>query len=161
MFDLLLLGAPQIAGPDGPVTGRGVQRRRVGILALLGCAPGHVLSRDKLIALLWPESPTDTARHRLSVALHELRRTLGEEAVVSRGDDVFLNSSLVRADVAEFESSCHSSDWARATDVYRGPLLDGFFLDGAPEFERWAEEARARYARMYASALDQRADACA
>src|SRR5688572_19210426 len=128
MFDLLLLGAPQIAGPDGPLTGRGVQRRRVAILALLGCAPGHVLSRDKLIALLWPESRADTARHRLSVALHELRRTLGEEAVLSRGDDVCLASSVVRVDVAQFENSCNASDWKRATDVYRGPLLDGFFL---------------------------------
>ena len=161
MFDLLLLGAPQIVGSDGPITGRGVQRRRVAILALLGCAPGQVMSRDKLIALLWPESRTDTARHRLSVALHELRRTLGEEAVVSRGDDICLNTAAVRIDVAQFETHCNRSDWKHAIDLYRGPLLDGFFLDDAPEFERWVEETRAHYARMYGEALESHADAFA
>ena len=31
-------------------------------------------------------------------------------------------------------------------DLYRGPLLDGFFLDSAPEFVEWLERERARLA---------------
>ena len=38
---------------------------------------------------------------------------------------------------------------------YRGPFLDGFYVDDAPEFERWAETERARLAARYAGALER------
>ena len=33
--------------------------------------------------------------------------------------------------------------WANAAALYDGPFLDGFYLTGAPEFERWVEAERA------------------
>jgi TolB-like protein len=38
--------------------------------------------------------------------------------------------------------------------LYAGPFLDGFFLTGAPEFDRWMENERAGFAREYAEALE-------
>jgi TolB-like protein len=37
---------------------------------------------------------------------------------------------------------------------YRGPFLDGFFLSGAPEFERWVETERVAFARAFTEALE-------
>jgi hypothetical protein len=39
--------------------------------------------------------------------------------------------------------------------LYVGPFLDGFFLKGAPEFERWATMQRKRLAERCAQALEQ------
>lgn len=47
------------------------------------------------------------------------------------------------------------ADYLRAVSLYRGPLLDGFFLSGAPEFERWAEGKRERLARAHAKSLEE------
>ena len=52
-------------------------------------------------------------------------------------------------------------DHEAAVALYRGPLLDGFFLDDAPEFERWTDRERARLADSYARALEALADAAA
>jgi len=52
------------------------------LLALLGGSPGSPLSRDKVTALLWPESTAANARASLSDTLHILRKALGEDPIV-------------------------------------------------------------------------------
>src|SRR2546430_13291226 len=46
-----------------------------------------------------------------------------------------------------------------AVRCYTGPFLDGFFVKGAPGFERWAEDERDRLARGCATALGSLASA--
>ena len=159
IFHLRLFGTPSLERSDGvPVSGRATQRHRLALLALLAIAPGQRLSRDKLIALLWPESDQDRGRNLLSVATYVLRSALGEEAMVTLGDDLRLSTEIVRADVWEFELACERDDHARAVDIYGGALLDGFFLSEAPEFEQWIERERNRFGSLYGSALEALAD---
>ena len=155
MFRLRLLGGASIARGDGvPLAGRAAQRHRLALLALLACPPGHGLSRDKLIALLWPESDTERGRNLLNVSVYELRKALGEDALLSEGDELRLNAEAVSSDVAEFEGALERGDHEAAVALYRGPLLDGFFVPDAPEFERWANGERVRLAVAYARSLE-------
>ena len=155
-FRLRLLGAPAIEGADRTLGGRVAQRHRLAVLALLALAPAQRLSRDKLIAYLWPESDADRGRNLLNVASYNLRAALGETALLSSGDDLQLNGDVVHADIAEFETAVAQGDHARAAAIYGGkaPFLDGFFLPDAPEFERWVEGVRKRLADAYAAALE-------
>lgn len=155
---LRLLGGASIEGPAGPITGRAAQRRRVALLATLALTPDRPVSRDRLIALLWPESDTDRARHLLADSLYVLRSGLGEDAVLAAGDDVRLNPARIDSDVAQFERAVAEGDFERAVTVYAGPFLDGFFLPGAAGFERWVEAERARLAQRYATALEELAE---
>ena len=91
MFTLRLLGGASLDGPDGPVAGRAALRQRVALLALLAVEHPRPLSRDKLVASLWPESGTDDARHLLRESLYILRSALGDDSVLSTGDDLRLN----------------------------------------------------------------------
>ncbi|MGQ0560624.1 MAG: hypothetical protein ACT443_01970 [Gemmatimonadota bacterium] len=59
-----MLGTPLVGTAEGPLTGRAVQRRRIAILALLGRSRGNTVTRDKLIAYVWPDSTTDDQRRR-------------------------------------------------------------------------------------------------
>lgn len=155
MFELRLFGGLSLLASDGSsLAGRATQRRRLAVLAILAASPSRTCARDKLITLLWPESATARARHLLAVALHELRRTLGEQAILSHGDDLVLNGDLVWTDITEFERSLKAGDYGRAAAVYTGPFLDGFFVTGAPEFERWCASGRDRFARSVAEALE-------
>ncbi len=149
MFALNLLGGAVLEGRNGPVTGRAAHKRRLALLAILAVARGRSVGRERIIGLLWPEHPTDAARHLLSESLYVLRKELGEDTFVSSGDEVGLNGEVVRSDVAEFERELQEGDPARAAPLYRGPFLDGFFVADAPEFERWAEAERDRLARSY------------
>lgn len=153
-FRLRLLGGMALVGPDGDVAGRAAQRRRVAILALLSFAPGYVLSRDKLMAFLWPEAASEEARHRLSVALYELRRALGERALVTRGDDVVLDPAVVCCDATEFEEAVLAGAADAAVGLYAGPFLDGVHLGEAPGFEEWAAGVRERLERAHCAVLE-------
>ncbi len=158
MFTLRLLGGASLDGPDGPVAGRAALRQRVALLALLAVEHPRPLSRDKLLALLWPESGTADARHLLRESLYIIRSALGEHAVLSTGDDLRLNPDGLACDLWQLEASLGLDDLEGALGLYHGPFLDGFHLSGAEEFERWAEGERAHLARRYASALEQAAE---
>ena len=154
-FQLRAFGNPSIEREGGePLTGRAAQRHRIALLTLIAMAPLARLSRDKLIAYLWPESDAERGRNLLKVSSYVLRTALGEDALLSEGDDLRLNTDVVRLDVAEFEAALGSADYARATALYAGPFLDGFFLSDAPEFDQWASGERDRLAACYAKALE-------
>src|SRR3989449_5650989 len=85
------------------------------------------------------------ARAALRQALHGLRQGLGADVLTSRGDEeVGVHEQRLWCDVRAFHQALEASDWSRALELYRGGLLEGFFLSDAPEFERWLEVERAR-----------------
>jgi dienelactone hydrolase len=95
----------------------------------------------------------------LNQAVYHLRKGLGEDAIESAGDELQLNVERVSSDVAEFEAAVTSRRHSQAVALYRGPLLDGFYLSEAVEFERWLENERARLAGDFAKALESLAEA--
>jgi DNA-binding SARP family transcriptional activator len=159
LFSLRLLGGAAIERGGGPVTGRAAHKRRIAILALLACARGRLLGRDKLIGYLWAEHPTEAARHLLSESLYVLRKELGEDAFVIAGDEVGLNGDETGSDLREFEAAVERNDLAAAVALYSGAFLDGFYVSDAPAFERWADEERSRLQRTYARSLERLAEA--
>jgi len=155
MFSLRLFGSPSIARDDGAlVGGPAAQRHRLALLALLALPPARGVSREKLMAYLWPERDAERARQLLNQAVYSLRKALGEEALISDGNDLRSNAEAIRTDVAEFETALERADPARAVALYRAPFLDGFFLSEAPEFEQWAEGVRERLAGGYRKSLE-------
>jgi DNA-binding SARP family transcriptional activator len=157
-FTLRLLGTAVLDGPDGPVAGRAALRQRMALLALLAVEHPRPLTRDSVVASLWPESDTADARHLLRDSLYLLRSALGDDAVLSAGDDLRLNPARLACDLWEFSGALARGDPASAVAVYHGPFLDGFHLPDAEEFERWADGQRERLARRYGEALEQLGD---
>jgi DNA-binding SARP family transcriptional activator len=113
------------------------------------------VSRDKLLAYLWPERDAERGRHALSQAVYELRQELGDDSLLVGVDDIRLNPAVICTDVAEFEDAIGADGFGTAVDLYGGPFLDGFFVSESPEFERWAEEERQRLAAAYHAALER------
>jgi len=165
MVTLKLLGRLSLSDSNGPVTGHITQRRRLAFLAILGASPRATVTRDRLVALLWPQLDAEGARHRLSDSLYVVRRALGDEAIVTEGDDLRLDEAHVHVDVRTFERALDAGETALAIAQYGGPLLDGFYLGGEGEFDGWMERERGRLAGRYAQSLrtiasvaDQRGD---
>lgn len=132
------------------------QPRRAALLAYLALATPRVFhSRDRLLALFWPEYDADHARNALSQAVHFLRRSLGPDAIVTgSGDTLGLEWTGFWCDASAFEEALDAGRTAEAAELYRGDLLEGFHISSSDEFERWLEAERARYAARYARALE-------
>jgi DNA-binding SARP family transcriptional activator len=152
---LQLLGGARILDEEGiPLQGRAAHRRRLAVLAVLGAARGRAVPRERLVALLWPDSPTSDARHSLVESLSVIRRELGVDPFVCIGDEVALVTELLACDTDELERALAQGDAERAAALYAGPFLDGFVVHDAPEFERWVEEERSRLAGVLAKGLE-------
>ncbi len=154
MYRLNLLGGVSIDGLEGPVTGRAAQRHRLALLGILAASLSPGVSRDKLVDYLWPERSATRARHALADSIYRLNEALGGSAVLAVGDQLRLNGAIILSDVGIFRDAITAGAWDDAVRAYSGPFMDGFFLPGALEFERWLELVRERLDAEYAQALE-------
>ena len=147
MIELRTLGTLELRTTDGQELRPILQQpKRLALFAYLALAmPRRFHRRDALLVLFWPELDTEHARGSLRRSLHFLRRTLGDNVIVGRGDEeIGIAPDAVWSDVLAFEEASEAGDLATALSLYRGDLLDGFYIAGAPDFERWLDRERAR-----------------
>jgi DNA-binding SARP family transcriptional activator len=145
VYDLLTLGGIDLRGP-GRAERLLTQPKRFALLVYLALArPRGVHRRSALLGLFWPDLRGGRARNALRQTLHGLRDGLGADAVRSRGDEeVWLDASAVCCDAVRFEELLSHGSFADAIEVYQGPLLPGFVVEGAFGFDRWLEDERVR-----------------
>ena len=159
MFRLRVLGGFAVEGPSGASAPGMPQRRAKAVLAVLAVCGDLGCTRERLLALLWPESDEAHARQGVRDDLLAIRHALGPDAVRSVGDLLHLDPAVVGSDVLAFTQALASGSPAEAVRAYAGSLLDGFHVDDAPEFERWLDGERSRLAREYAETLERLASA--
>ena len=152
MLRLLTFGGLGVVHDDGSVAPR-VRPPRLALLAALATAGDRGVSRERLLALFWPDSDETRGRHSLRQSLYVLRHEIGRDVVVSREAALALDETVVTADIAEFRAALAREDRVTAVKLAPRPFLDGFYLPGAPEFERWVEAERARLTTMVTDAL--------
>lgn len=121
------------------------QPRRLALLAYLAvAAPRGLYRRDAILTLFWPELDQPHARAALRQALRVIRGSLGA-VITTRGDDeIGLDLERFQCDADAFDRAIAGGRWDEALELYRGELLEGFFISGAPEFERWLDAERRR-----------------
>ena len=84
MLRLHTFGGLSVEGPDGPVGGAGSQRKALALLALLSPGGPKGMSRERLGAYLWAESPEDKVSHRLTQLIYSSASRPSGRGCVSR-----------------------------------------------------------------------------
>jgi DNA-binding SARP family transcriptional activator len=154
MIRLRTLGSLDLrTAGDAPVQAVLAQPRRTALLAYLALGLPDHRSKDTIYALFWPDHDAAGARHALRQSVYFLRRELGSEALVRRGNlELGMSPERFWCDAVAFRSAVMEGRIEEALGLYRGDLLDGFFATGAPGFERWADEERSRLRELAARA---------
>src|SRR5213083_2849484 len=137
MLAVRVFGGLAVERDGAQCGGAAARRKTLALLALLAAAGRRGVSRDKLTAYLWPESDTEHARNVLKQACYTLRRDLRAPELFLGAVELRLNPEVITSDIGTLEDALARGDPARAVAVYAGPFLDGFYLGGAAEFERW------------------------
>src|SRR5438034_10308364 len=123
-FRLRTFGGLSLTGESGPVTGAAAQRRKLALLAVLATGGERGVSRDRLLALFWPERNAEHARHALTQALWALRPELGSDDLFLGTADLRLNPALIGSDVPAFRAALEPGERERAAALDAGPFLD-------------------------------------
>lgn len=140
------------------------------IFKLLFTHAGQRYPKDVLAEELWPETDPDVAANRLRVAIHELRKMLGEGARKDKGPShvsqqegayFFDDSATHWSDVRAFEQSIErgrrlaaDAKWEDALEAYRSAeaLYQGDYFRDDPFFE-WSVSTRERLREAHLSML--------
>ena len=163
MIRLRLLGSTRLTAADGRDVGAVLtQPKRLAVLAYLAVSDGFQ-RRDKLLAMFWPDLDESRSREALNQCVHFLRRELGggaETVIVSRGGaELGIGNDVLWCDAMAFRAAVDSGRFEEAVDLYRGDLLTGFYISGAPGFEEWLDTERARLRSLAMRAATEAADA--
>ncbi|MEZ5830695.1 MAG: BTAD domain-containing putative transcriptional regulator [Dongiaceae bacterium] len=139
-----------VAGGDIPVSGKKLRA----LVTLLALPPRLGWSREQLTTMLWGDRDEELARGSLRQALAELRRILGEPAVLADRETVALDPAFVTIDAVEFAACIATGDWGQAAALYRGDLLNGISTpDG--DFADWLLVERTRLHDLAIQALSR------
>jgi DNA-binding SARP family transcriptional activator len=159
-FRLFTLGRLALVSVSGDAeTPTQVRARHLAVLAVLALSR-RAVRREWLVELFWGGQTETKARHSLSNALSALRGVLGASALNARRAEISLGpEARLAVDALEFTAAVETRDGARAAMLYRGPLLDGVFVEDAPEFDAWLARERANLARAFLTVCEQQAPA--
>ena len=168
MIEFRMLGQVDLRDPAGVVLAEVLRLpKRIAILAYLASPmPGTWHRRDTLLAIFWPERDQLHARTALRNAIYTLRQHLGDDVIVSRGDEeLAIDPARLRTDLADVRAALMRCDAVAALAACGGDLLPGFHAMGAPGFEHWLDAERERLratvteaGRAQAAALAERGD---
>jgi DNA-binding SARP family transcriptional activator len=153
VYALTTLGGLSIIGPEGMPNRLAPRRRALALLALAAASAKEGISRDRAMALLWPEVDTASARNSLKQTVFAIRHVLDAEVFDRTSRNLRLDAREITVDLHHFEHALAAGAHEEAVDDYKGPFLDGFFLD-LIEFDRWVDRMRQRLDLGYARALE-------
>jgi DNA-binding SARP family transcriptional activator/predicted ATPase len=126
-------------------------RKLLALMAVL--ALDGPTERAQLAQLLWPDLDAD-ARGSLRRELYRLRNSTNIKLLLEQGQALRLDQ--VSTDWHDFQSALETQNWAVATTLTRGSLLEGFNVDSI-EFEEWIELHRTKFEDQQRHALLQHA----
>lgn len=173
MLRFRLLGPLEAVAGDGYVA-LGASKQRA-LLALLLLNHNEIVASDRLIDLLWSESPPETAGNALQVYVSQLRKALEPErargaparVLITRPPGYALRIEPEQLDVLRFEHLVDEGQTARAAgaaeravaklrealSLWRGPALADF------AYEPWAQADVGRLEELRLTAIEERIEA--
>jgi len=152
MYRLRTFGGLQLERGDSPLDGVESQRKALALLAVL-TVHGR-LGRERLLALLWPESTSSRARGSLKQLVHVLRKQLSAPDLIEGTAELRLNADRIGSDVQAFLSALREGRPEAAVEHYGGPFLDGVHIEAGAEFERWVDGWRSELETLHRDALE-------
>jgi len=165
-LSIALLGPPRILHASQLVP---FPTRKSEALLIFLAAEGGLHSRDRLTALLWPESDEEHGRGSLRSALASTRESrekregskdaphlCSEQAHVGLvvDPDLELDLHVLReaAELAREANKVLSNETITrlqdALNRYRGDFLQGFLVNAAPDFDEWISQQRESWHRQ-------------
>ena len=152
---IITFGTLCVRRDQSTLAGAAAQPRRMALLAMLARAGDRGVTREKLTALVWPDSDEERARRAITQSIYALRQELGFDDTIVGVKDLRLNPELITSDVAEYTAAVRAGRPEDAVSLYAGPFLDGFHLTGNDEFDRWADGERSVLLQEYLEALEK------
>ena len=154
MLQLNVLGGLSLHLGGRPPPPAALQKRRIGLLAILAVSGRRGISRDRLHAYLWPESDSARSRHALDQLVYATRSALETDPFIAEGGDLRLDPGAVTTDLGLFENALEAKQLENAVNAYGGRLLTGVHFADSRDLESWIDSEASRLEQLYQRTLE-------
>jgi adenylate cyclase len=158
VLHLKTFGGCVVTRDGAPLDSLSGQRKGLALIALIAASGEHGVSREMLLSYLWPESSEPRARTSLNQLIHAIRQQLGTPDLLIGTTVLRLNPDRITSDISQFRLAIKQGNHEEAVALHTGPFLDGFYMRGADELERWISTTRADLARNAARSIEALAE---
>lgn len=143
-WHLRVIGESNLVGPDGVQSNLSAKPKRFAVLVFLALpTPGRRVRRDVLLATFWPDLDSAHARNALRATLHQLRQTIGPDAIRGSGEEeLWLDSAAIHVDFADLTRALDGGDVSPWLALPSLELVPGLHVPDAPAFEEWLDAQR-------------------
>ena len=158
MLEFRVLGSLEVLDEGRPVALSGHKQRA--LLALLLLRANHVVPAERLIELLWGETPPRTAATSLQNFVSQLRKAIGPDLLETRAPGYRLRLEPEQLDLLRFEQLVRRARESELSErgrlleealaLWRGPPLADFL------YEDWAQNEIGRLEELRLGALEER-----
>mgnify|MGYP002777947881 CR=1 FL=1 len=159
MLRLITFGGLALMHGETVLRSHTPRQRLLPLLALVAAAGPRGVPRDRMAALLWPDSEPPRARHSLEEVVFQLRklaRLAGHDDVFADAPVLLLDRARLAADVWEFEAALDRSELERAVSVCGGRRFAAdVAIDGCDELDRRLSALREHYEREQKEVLER------
>lgn len=142
-IDVGILGTPRISVDSNPIK---ITSKKIQALFFYIFLNGNV-TRNELVLMFWPDKGDETGRKNLRNTLYKLKKILGEDIILTEGNE----SIRINQDVVAKDSKALIHDKSIG-GAYKGELLKGIDLKGNDEFAQWIFNERQGYKDRYRDA---------
>jgi len=158
MISLKTLGPLEVRVDGNEAPRELLWRKNLALLLYLARSPDRRRTRDHLVGVFWGDKPDSSARHSLNEALRVIRKSAGDDLLISIGDQVALGPDAVRVDVDELESLLEAGSWSQAVPLMHGSFLEGFAVPDSSVFEDWLAAERLAWLDRMGTGLKRHAE---
>lgn len=134
---------------EGPAT----TRKPLALLAMVAVAGELGVTRDRLAGHLWGESGESQARSQLKQLLYLIGKEFGKRRLVVGKETLRLNPETCGSDIDDLRSALREVRIRDVAALYRGPLLEGVFLDDNSAYQRWVDSEQSRLINRVQAAI--------
>jgi DNA-binding SARP family transcriptional activator len=153
MISCRTLGPIEVTVEGQPTRPELLWRKPLALLIYLARSPKQRRGREHLVGLFWQDKPESAARHSLNEAIRIIRRSAGDDALLSEAGQVRLAPGVVLLDVDLLVERTAQENWREASELVNGTFLEGFSIPEASEFEDWLQSERQTWSRAAIHAL--------
>lgn len=154
---LITFGGLRVLRDEAELDRLASQRSRAALLIYLTIE--RCVSRESLMAMFWPESDAENARHALRQSLYHLGRLVGGRDWIGTHAHSLVTRAGLSADATAFTDAVDRGDTECAVRLYHGPFLDGVYLVDRHSWESWVDGRRTMYSRLFRKSCRQLLDA--
>lgn len=166
-FSVSLIGYPVLPDSGNKLPTQKAQALLLYLITEKVLNEERVISKEKIIDLLWPGMPSTSALQNLRQTIYQIRKTYdipedttssilqSDRKSVWLNEEYIIHTDLDWVHLITDQKFAQEHSGKKMIELYARPFLEHFNIPNTPFYDEWIDQCRVRLANLHQSLLEQ------